>query len=188
MAEDQEKAPGGAAKGGGKRKLVIGAALMALCAAAAFAAVSMGLVPGLGGSKAAEGGEVHEASPDGHDGKASQAHAEAASGGEGGGHGASGVAFVAVDPLTVTLGAGAERSHLRFTSQLEVPAAEAGAVAALMPRIVDVLGSYLRALEPAMVEDRDAHLRLRAQMLRRVRLVAGVDAVDDLLVTEFVIN
>ncbi len=179
MAKDEaqggdEASEGGAgAKGGRKRPLLIGAALMALSAAGAFAAVSMGFVPGLGGA----GAEEAEAAAEGSEGAL-----------EGKGEAAAAVAFVPMEPMTVTLGSGPERAHLRFTSQLEVPPGGVEAVQAMMPRIVDVLGGYLRALEPAMVEERDAHVRLRAQMLRRVRLVVGAEAVRDLLVTEFVIN
>ena len=197
MAKDQDEAPEGATdeagpKGGRKKPLVIGAGLMALCGAGAFAAVSMGFVPGLGGAgaEAAEAAGDHaEAAAEGHGGD----YAAAEDHGGGGGHGeaaagAAGVAFVPIEPMTVTLGSGPDRAHLRFTSQLEVPASQAPTVQAMMPRIVDVLGGYLRALEPAMVEERDAQVRLRAQMLRRVRLVVGADAVRDLLVMEFVIN
>ena len=193
MADEEQTAPEGAeekgaAKGRRKRALLIGAAAMALCGGGAFAAVSMGLVPGLGGS-GAEAAEDHaDAASGDHGEKASDGHAKGGDDGHGGKDGASGVAFVPVEPLTVTLGEGAGRMHLRFGSQLEVPAGRAEAVAALMPRIVDVLGGYLRALEPEMVSERNADTRLRAQMLRRVRLVVGDDAVDDLLVTEFVFN
>lgn len=183
MAEDEGKGGGaeaGAAKpkGGKRRLLLIGAALMALSGAGAFAAVSM-LSP--------EEAESPEAAPAPDEAHAAEAAADA---GHGDAHAlASAVAFVPVDPLMVTLdGGGAGRTHLRFAAQLEVPVARAEEVARLMPRIVDVMGGYLRALEPELVADRDAHLRLRAQMLRRVRLVVGAEAVHDLLVMEFVIN
>ena len=197
MAQNEDEAPTGAegradeagAKGGRKKPLLIGAALMALSGAGAFAAVSMGLVPGLGGgdAEAAEAGSDDHAADDhgkGSHGAAAGDHGE----GSHGAAGAGGVAFVPVEPITLTLGTGSERAHLRFTAQLEVPAGRVEAVQAMMPRVIDVMGGYLRALEPAMVEERDAHLRLRAQILRRVRLVLGADAVRDLLVMEFVIN
>lgn len=171
----------GGEKPKGKRKtLFLGAGLMAACAAAAFVAVSM-----MGGAEPAEaeGGHAEAAAPESHgeDGHGAKGH-----GAEGGK--APAVAFVPLDPLTVAIGSGLERSHLRFTSQLEVPSARAEEVAALQPRIVDALGGYLRALEPEMLLERDASLRMRGQMLRRVRLVVGPDAVHDLLVTEFVLN
>jgi flagellar protein FliL len=57
-----------------------------------------------------------------------------------------------------------------------------------MPRIVDVLNGYLRAVEVREFEDPAALVRLRAQMLRRVQIVTGEGRVRDLLVTEFVLN
>ncbi|MAU53571.1 MAG: flagellar basal body protein FliL [Roseovarius sp.] len=96
--------------------------------------------------------------------------------------------FVPVEPLIVSY-AEAERSrHLRFRAELEVPAAEASEVARVMPRVVDVLNTYLRALRLADLEERSALLRLRGQMLRRVQAVVGEGRVNDLLVMEFVLD
>jgi flagellar FliL protein len=57
-----------------------------------------------------------------------------------------------------------------------------------MPRIQDVLNTYLRAVDVEDLEEPAALLRLRAQMLRRVQVVVGDGPVRDLLVTEFVLN
>ena len=57
-----------------------------------------------------------------------------------------------------------------------------------MPRVVDVLNSYLRALEIDDLRGNAALVRLRAQMLRRVQTVIGRDRVNDLLIMEFVMN
>ncbi|MFN4098366.1 MAG: flagellar basal body-associated protein FliL [Pararhodobacter sp.] len=100
-----------------------------------------------------------------------------------------GVGFVPLDPITVNLGArGGEARHLRFSAQLEVAPGNAVAVQALMPRIMDVLNIYLRALDPPELEEPSALLRLRAQMLRRVQIVTGPGMVNDLLIIEFVFN
>jgi len=98
------------------------------------------------------------------------------------------IAFVPVDPLVISLPLGAGSKHLRFSSQLEVTSAHAPEVALLMPRILDVLNGYLRAIEAKDLEDPSALVRLRAQMLRRVQIVTGEGRVRDLLVTEFVLN
>lgn len=98
------------------------------------------------------------------------------------------IAFVPVDPLVISLPPGSGSKHLRFSSQLEVPSGHSAEVAALMPRILDVLNGYLRAVEPKDLEDPSALVRLRAQMLRRVQIVTGEGRVRDLLVTEFVLN
>lgn len=96
--------------------------------------------------------------------------------------------FVAMEPILVSLGPGARAKHLRFTGQLDVVPEAAAAVQAEMPRIVDALNTYLRAVEVRDLEDPAALTRLRAQMLRRVQTVTGAGEVRDLLVTEFVLN
>ena len=97
-------------------------------------------------------------------------------------------AFVPVDQLVISLGSGSGSKHLLFKSQLEVGKAHEEEVTALLPRVVDVLNSYLRAVDMRDLEDPAALLRLRAQMLRRVQTVVGGDRVRDLLIMEFVLN
>ncbi|MGB7240850.1 MAG: flagellar basal body-associated FliL family protein [Sulfitobacter sp.] len=98
------------------------------------------------------------------------------------------VAFVDVAPMTVSLSSQGLQQHLRFRASLEVPTDHRENVELLLPRVVDVLNSYLRALELHDLEDRAALTRLRAQMLRRVQIVTGPGMVKDLLVMEFVMN
>ena len=98
------------------------------------------------------------------------------------------VSFVPIDPMIISLGAGSAVRHLRFTAQLEVGKPYQADVAMLMPRILDVLNGYLRAVEVSQLDDPTALIRLRAQMLRRVQIVTGEGRVRDLLVTEFVLN
>jgi flagellar FliL protein len=101
---------------------------------------------------------------------------------------ARGIAFVPVPAFVVSLGDSGSDRHLRFGATLEVAAASAEAVTHLMPRILDVLNGYLRAVDPAELAAPSALMRLRAQMLRRIRIVAGEDAVRDLLISEFVLD
>ncbi|GAW36397.1 flagellar FliL protein [Roseovarius sp. A-2] len=98
------------------------------------------------------------------------------------------VVFVPVEPLVISLSQGGVTRHLRFRAELEVDHGQERDVTRLMPRIVDVLNTYLRALSLADIEERAALLRLRAQMLRRVQIVAGAGRINDLLVMEFVLN
>jgi flagellar protein FliL len=98
------------------------------------------------------------------------------------------IAFVPVDPLVITLPPGSRSKHLRFAAQLEVAAPYKSDVALLMPRILDLLNGYLRAVTVADLEDPAALVRLRAQALRRIQLVTGEGRVRDLLITEFVLN
>lgn len=98
------------------------------------------------------------------------------------------VAFVEVPSLVISLGSGAQADHLRFRASLEVPTGRADEVTAVLPRVQDVLNSYLRALDREDFESPGALIRLRAQMLRRIKLVVGEDRVRDLLVLEFVLD
>lgn len=120
----------------------------------------------------------------------------ASSDGGGGGHGApeaaayvdSDIAFVELEPLTISLGKFATSRHLRFQAHLEVDPSMADEIEHLSPRILDVLNTYLRAISESELEDPASMNRLRAQMLRRVQVVTGDGKVKDLLITEFVLN
>lgn len=164
MAEETETEDKGAAKRS-RLPLILGVLIAVIAGGASFYAVSTGLVP-LGGVKPAQPkadsvGKPSEM-PD--------------------------VAFVPVTPLVVSLGDSGGAGHLRFKAQLEVGAAHKGEVESLMPRVVDVLNTYLRALEIGDLTDSAALVRLRAQMLRRIQIVTGHGRVNDLLIMEFVIN
>ena len=98
------------------------------------------------------------------------------------------IAFVPLTPVTITLGEVAANIHLRFTAQLEVDSVRKDEVTLLVPRILDVLNGYLRAVEVSELGDPNALVRLRSQMLRRIQIVTGEGRVRDLLVTEFVLN
>lgn len=98
------------------------------------------------------------------------------------------IAFVEVQPMVISVDSQPERRILRFRAQLEVPKAYEEDVTKLLPRVVDVLNSYLRALEVADLEDQTALTRLRAQMLRRVQVVTGSERVNDFLIMEFVLT
>ena len=99
-----------------------------------------------------------------------------------------GVAFVPLETMVISLGPDSGSEHLRFTAQLEVVDTAAADVTTLTPRILDVINSYLRAIDTASIEDPHAMARLRAQMLRRIQVVTGEGRVRDLLITEFVLN
>lgn len=156
---------GGEPRRSGKKPLIIGL-IMALCGAGGgFYAVHSGLLP-TGDSQHLAGG--HDSPP------APGAMPD--------------VAYVPVAPLVISLGDGMTGRHLRFRAELEVPPAHQGEVERLMPRVVDVLNSYLRALDLADLTDSAALLDLRAQMLRRLQVVTGRERISDLLIMEFVLN
>lgn len=96
------------------------------------------------------------------------------------------VAYIAVDPLVISLRQPAKSSHLRFRAQLEVPSQYKTDVEKLLPRVTDVLNTYLRAVRVEDFEDPAILLRLRGQMLHRVEIVVGQERVRNLLIMEFV--
>ena len=98
------------------------------------------------------------------------------------------VAFVELPAVMISISGAPEIRHIRFRAHLEVEPDRKADVAHLVPRVMDVLNGYLRALEVAELEDSMALVRLRAQMLRRVQLIIGPGAVRDLLVMEFVLS
>lgn len=143
---------------------------------------------GAGGFYAAYAGLIHI----GGDTESTADHSEAEAQG---GHGAANsstatldIAFVPLDSLVISLANSAHSKHLLFTAELEVEKGAVDEVTALMPRIMDVLNGYLRAVKVEDIEEPTSLIRLRAHMLRRVRAVTGGGRVRDLLVTEFVLN
>lgn len=98
------------------------------------------------------------------------------------------IAFVPLEPIMISLAPGAAARHLRFGAELEVAPGHAGEVTQVMPRILDVLNTYLRAVDVRDLEAPASVPRLRAQMLRRIQVVTGEGRVRDLLITEFVLN
>lgn len=95
--------------------------------------------------------------------------------------------FVALDPLVISLGQNSGL-NLRFRAQLEIREKNRQEVEKILPRIIDVLNSYLRALDIQDIEEVSSLVKLRSQMLRRIQVVAGVERVQDLLIMEFVVN
>lgn len=98
------------------------------------------------------------------------------------------VAFVALDQVVVNIGSDTNQRHLLFEAELEVAPEDAEEVTHLMPRVMDVMNSYLRVLDMQELSDPRTLVRLRAQLLRRIQIVTGEVLVRDLLVTQFVVN
>ena len=96
--------------------------------------------------------------------------------------------FVEIPSVVVALGPEAPEPYLRFSATLDVAQGQAAEVGLLLPRISDVLVTYLRAVRPTELQDPSAVYRLRAQMVRRIELVLGPQTVRDLLITEFILG
>lgn len=145
-----------------KKGLLIGAVAALLCGGGAFYAVNSGMILGA----------TEVAGEHGEDDKPVLEETELAT-------------FVPIDPMVISLG-GQSQHQLRFNAQLEVASAKQSDVENLMPRILDVLNGYLRAVDVADLQSPTALVKLRVQMLRRIQLVTGDGHVKDLLITEFV--
>lgn len=98
------------------------------------------------------------------------------------------VAFVPIEPIIVTLATEEGLRHLKFSAQLEVPPKAKSNVEALLPRVVDVFNSYLRAVKLSDLEEPTALIKFRSHLLRRAELVLGDGAVNNILIMEFVLN
>ncbi len=157
--------PGEAPKKKSKLPLILGVILMIAGGGGAFFATFSGMLGG--------GGEAH--GEEGHDQVAEAEPLQP-------------VAFVPLDPIIIAMRAEGRSAHLRFRAELEVAPDRQEEVTLLMPRILDVLNTYLRAVEISEIERPSALMSLRAQMLRRIQIVTGEGRVRDLLVTEFVVN
>ncbi len=157
MADETEVETEGPKKGG-KLGLLIGLVLALLCGGGGFFAVYSGMVLAPGETTVAAKEPSEPLAP---------------------------VAFVPIEPLTISVGENANR-QLRFRAQLEVDPAKEQDVASVMPRILDILNGYLRAVSLEELQDPTALIRLRGQMLRRIQLVTNKGSVRDLLITEFV--
>ncbi|MEM6497275.1 MAG: flagellar basal body-associated FliL family protein [Pseudomonadota bacterium] len=160
--EDQEEDP---PKKASKMPLILGVVLALVGGGSGFTAVQMGLIGG--GSSSDEDASVQKEEP-----------AEEL----------PSLAFVPLDQIVVNLPQNAQAKHLLFSAQLEVDPTYAAEVEELMPRIIDVMNGYLRAVELDELEDPTALVRLRSQMLRRIQVVVGDGRVRDLLIMEYVLN
>lgn len=171
MAETDAEPP----KKKSKLPLIAGLVLALVLGGGGFYAVYSGMILG--------GGDDSHADAGGHG--ADDDH------GAPGGHAAetlADVTFVPLQPLLVGLAMSDPPRQLRLEAHLEVTPEYAGDVQKMMPRIMDVMNSYLRAVEIHDLSEPAALLRIRAQLLRRIQVVTGEGRVQDLLVTTFLIS
>lgn len=96
--------------------------------------------------------------------------------------------FVPLEEMVISLGPDSVAKHLQVKVSIEVEPGTEVDVQTISPRIVDVLNTYLRAIDSKDLENPRSMTRMRAQMLRRVRLVAPQGAVRDVLIQQFVLN
>lgn len=99
----------------------------------------------------------------------------------------SGFAYLPLDPMVIPLGKASGNKNLRFTAQLEVPKETLGHVETFKPRIVDVLNTYLRAVDLEDLQEPSSLLKLRAHMVYRILAIVGPGQINDLLIMELVV-
>ncbi|MFT6072267.1 MAG: flagellar FliL protein [Alphaproteobacteria bacterium] len=96
--------------------------------------------------------------------------------------------FIKLPPITIPLGQNAKAKHLRAVFSLETDSNYEERIEKLRPRLMDMLNTYLRAVEEKELTNPERFQNLQAQMLRRARLVAGESAIKNLLVQEFILQ
>ncbi|MEL6317506.1 MAG: flagellar basal body-associated FliL family protein [Pseudomonadota bacterium] len=160
-------------KGGGKGLLIGLVGALLLGSASAYGVMS-GLVP-LGGAPEAE---LAEGAP-GADGAGGAGDATAAK------PAAETDAFLKLEPIVVGLSRAGGPNQLRLTLSIVTTDTRLGDVEAEQDRILDALNTLLRALDGDDLADSAGIDRLRAQMLRRIRVSTDPSAVRDLLITEY---
>lgn len=96
--------------------------------------------------------------------------------------------YLAIEQLTLSLAEPGGAEHLRLSAHVEIADGRLDEAEAYRPRFLSVINTYLRAVEPDDLREANALIRLRAQILRRLQMVAGADLVDDFLITEFILN
>ena len=162
MADETEPEPADEVKKGGKKGLIIGLLAAILAGGGGFYASYAGLILGPASEAVSHGESEIAALPE--------------------------IAFIPLDPMVISLGEAANSKYLRFSAQLDVDPASVQAVTQVLPRIVDVLNAYLRAVSEDELGRPAALEHLRAQMLRRIQVVTEEGQVNDLLITEFVLG
>lgn len=171
---EAEETPDAPPKGGKKKRMIMIAGLFVLGAAGGFGLVKLGILDSVTGG--------------GHESAAPTPLAEAHGGHSGHGGSSGAPSFVEVPTVVVNLPRSSGHTLLRFTMKLEVAPGAAAEVSALEPRILDVLNTYLRAIDPDDFNQPQSLNMIRGHILARMQIVAGSDRVNDVLVQEFVLN
>jgi flagellar FliL protein len=101
---------------------------------------------------------------------------------------AANTVFFALEPFMVTLPRTDPVRQLRLELQLELPQSGEAAVRAATPRLQATMNTYLMAIDLSDIEDPNAMLRVRMQLLRRLQVAVGEGLIQDLLITQFLIS
>jgi flagellar FliL protein len=97
--------------------------------------------------------------------------------------------FVSMPDITANLNAPGRRAFIRVKSQVEVAGpADAAALQAAMPRLVDLFTTYLREVRPEELRGSAGTHRLREELIARANIAAAPARVTDVLFTEILVQ
>lgn len=179
-----EEGEGTEKKGGNKKLIIIAIAAIVLLLGAGAGVYFSGILGGAD-DPAAEQAEGEEDHSDGHEEGDKKSAGKDDHGEKGGAS-----AFVAMPAMLVNLNTedGVPR-YLRLSVQLELAdPAEAAAVEALLPRVVDQFQTYLRELRVKDLRGSGGIYRLQTELLWRVNQAAAPIEVKDVLFQEILIQ
>jgi len=98
------------------------------------------------------------------------------------------IAYYLLDPFIISIQPIGRARHLKMSIVLETSPEHEEALIAHSYRIRDVINIYLRSVDSAELENPAAMIRLKTQIKRRVRLIMADDAVENVLITEFILT
>ncbi len=98
------------------------------------------------------------------------------------------VAYFLLDPFVISIQPIGRTRHLKISIVLETSPEHEETLIAHSYRIRDVINIYLRSVDGAELENPAAMTRLKTQIKRRVRLIMADDAVENVLITEFILT
>ncbi len=97
--------------------------------------------------------------------------------------------FVDLPEVIVNLNAGGRRAtFLKMTMKLELAAEDQAAVQALLPRVMDLVQTYLRELRPDELRGSMGTHRLREELLSRINIAVAPARVRDVLFVEMLVQ
>ncbi len=96
--------------------------------------------------------------------------------------------FLALDPMVIAISPLGRSKYLKISLVLETDDAGAEEILNHGYYVKDVLNTFLRSVDSAVLEDPAAMSRLRAQILRRVRAIVPDADIQNVLITEFILT